>query len=115
MFRRSLPQTEQNSRKRRQAEERDSFQAEQRIGSDQSLAPKGRRNTEEFGEIGRRQLGRNDRKHEGGAANFSAWLPKPHDQFGGKCNEQKSKADLEQNSWISEQPQEMRPRPRIAR
>jgi hypothetical protein len=35
MFRRSLPQTEQNSRKRRQAEERDGFQAEQRIGSDQ--------------------------------------------------------------------------------
>jgi hypothetical protein len=39
MLRRSLPQTEQNGGKRRQPKERNAFQADQRIRSNQFLAP----------------------------------------------------------------------------
>jgi len=44
------------------------------------LAPKAGGNTEEFGENARPQQGGNDRKQEGGTANFSARLAKTQDQ-----------------------------------
>src|SRR5450631_2854511 len=110
MFRRTLPQTEQSGGKRRQPEERNAFQADQRIGSDQFLAPKGGRDAEEFQQTGRRQESRNDREHQSGTMRFSARLRNAHDQFSGKHDEQKSKANLEQESRFGEQRETMRPR-----